>query len=112
MFRHGIAEMLERDLLPLLNMMVLLLPIVLLGIEFVAHSAIAVTLPDPSPDVARLDTPPAPRPSASGSDDHDDARSGPPAQVEDAHAPQDWVAREPSSSGASVFSDSPIGYGG
>ena len=66
LFRHGLAERIERDVLPLLNLMVLLLPLVLLGIEFVAHSAIAVTLPDSSPDVAKLDTPPAPRPHVSG----------------------------------------------
>lgn len=115
LFRPGITEMMEmieRDLLPLLNMMVLMLPIVLLGIEFVAHSAIAVTLPDPSPDVARLDTPPAPRASVSGSEDHDDARAYPRAQDESARKPRTADASTPSSTGALVFSDSPLGYGG
>jgi hypothetical protein len=121
LFRPGIAELtallrktvssITQDLLPLLNMMVLLLPIVLLAIEFVAHSAIAVTLPDPSPDVASLDTPPAPRSSVSGSEDHN-ARSPRRAQTEDTRDPQASVAPEPTPTGASAFSDSPLGYGG
>jgi hypothetical protein len=91
-----------RDVLPLLNLAVLLLPIVLLGIELVARSAISVTLPDPSPDVASLDTPPARR-SVSGSEDHGEARSLPPLPPE--------VPRPPRASAGAVFSDSPLGYG-
>lgn len=93
-----------RDLLPLLNLMVLLLPIVLLGIEFVARSAIAVTLPDSSPDVAKLDTPPAPRIRSSGPEDHGEARSRP--QPQDRQRPL-----EPTPNAASTFSHSPLGYG-
>lgn len=109
-FRHGFAELIERDLLPLLNLMVLLLPIVLLGIELVTRSAMSVTLPDPSPDVASLDTPAAPRPRGSRSDDHAETRS---------HSvpPRAWIAPDPTRAAvptpaaASVFSDSPLGYG-
>jgi hypothetical protein len=107
-FRHELAELVERDVLPLLNLMVLLLPIVLLGIEFVAHSAIAVTLPDPSPDVASLDTPPAPRPRAVGSADHGEARSHLGARGE---TPREQVVHEPTPTATSVFSGSPLGYG-
>lgn len=107
---RGLAELIERELLPVSNLLVLLLPIVLLGIEFAAHSAIAVTLPDPSPDVAKLDTPPVRRPSVTGSEqpdpeDQDEARSH--AEVE-----SEPSARALPPTGPSVFSDSPIGYGG
>jgi hypothetical protein len=90
---RGLAELLEGELLPLLNGMVLLLPIVLLGIELASRYAIAVTLPDPSPDAVSLDTPPAPRPRVVDAEEEPSTRAIP-------------------ATGPSVFSDSPLGYGG
>jgi biopolymer transport protein ExbD len=110
-FRQGIAELIERDVLPLLNLMLLLLPIVLLGIELVSRSAIAVTLPDTSPDVASLDTPRPPRPSVSLSKDHSEARSPSEPQIEGPMVPQASLSPSASATAASVFSDSPLGYG-
>jgi biopolymer transport protein ExbD len=107
-FRQGLAELIERDLLPLLNLMVLLLPLVLVGLELAARSAIAVTLPDPSPDVATLDTPPAPRRESQsrplGAEDHKQplgAETTPARELESETA-----------SRASELWDSPLGYGG
>jgi biopolymer transport protein ExbD len=109
-FRQGIAELIERDVLPLLNLMVLLLPIVLLGTELVTRSAIAVTVPDTSPNVASLDTPPPPRPSVS-SKDHSEARSPSEPQVEISRVPQAAPGRAPTATAVSVFSHSRLGYG-
>jgi hypothetical protein len=104
-----LAELIERDVLPLLNLMVLLLPLVLLGGELVARSAIAVTLPDPSPDVASLDTPPVSRPNAFlGVDDHTPEPSIA-AKPETESEPES--ESESPATGPSVFSDSPLGYG-
>lgn len=104
-FRHGLAELVERDLLPLLNLLVLLLPLVLLGIEFAARSAIAVTLPDSSPDVASLDTP-APRRQTLGPEDHKRTVEAEQTKASDAVSGPQLPATSPS-----VFSDSPLGYG-
>jgi biopolymer transport protein ExbD len=104
-FRHGLADLVERDVLPLLNLMVLLLPLVLFGVELAARSAMAVTLPDTSPDVAQLDTPSVQRPSALGLDDHKRA-----VESELATRIQASEAELPAT-GPSVFSDSPLGYG-
>lgn len=101
-FGHGLAELFEREILPLLNLMVLLLPLVLFGIELVTRSAISVTLPDAIPDVASLDTPPVPRRGAP-SDHHGEAPSH--------SVPQAWVGPTPTATAPSVFSDSPLGYG-
>jgi hypothetical protein len=106
-FRHGLAERVEHDLLPLLNRMVLLLPLVLLGVELAARSAIAVTLPDTSPDVAKLDTPAVPRPNASRSEDHERAIESEPTTRSPARSEAELPA-----TGPSAFSDSPLGYGG
>jgi hypothetical protein len=104
--RSGFAELVERDLLPLLNLMVLLLPLVLVGLEFATRSAIAITLPDPSPDVATLDTPPAPRRRALGAEHHTQSVA---VERTPREAEPETELPTPSSS---VFSDSPLGYGG
>jgi hypothetical protein len=110
-FRRGFAELIERDVLPLLNLMVLLLPIVVLGIELVSRSSVSVTLPDPSPDVASLDTPPVPRRNVSGSEDHGEAPSRSVAQPDEQSFPAS-VGLAPTPTAPSVFSASPLGYGG
>lgn len=98
----ALAEQFERDVLPVLNLIVLLLPIVLLIIDFAAHSTIAITLPDPKPNVAALDTPPVRRRDAVG--------------VEDPNQPSPTAAiaprtGEPPATGPSPFCGSLLGYG-
>jgi hypothetical protein len=122
-FRQGLAELIERDLLPLLNLMVLLLPLVLFGLELAARSAIAVTLPDPSPDVATLDTPPAPRrqsqPQPLGAEDHKQtvgAERTPARELESeaelfSGTRRPWRCRLAASRPSELW-DSPLGYGG
>jgi hypothetical protein len=118
-FRQGLAELIERDLLPLLNLMVLLLPLVLFGLELAARSAIAVTLPDPSPDVATLDTPPAPRrqsqsqpqpqpqPQPLGAEDHEQTVGAERTPARELESEAELAASRPSE-----LWDSPLGYGG
>jgi hypothetical protein len=104
--RHGLAELVERDLLPLLNLMVLLLPLILFGVELAARSAMAVTLPDTSPDMAQLDTPPVPRQHALGAQDPKRPVAGELAEVSRSKDESELPA-----TGPSVFSHSPLGYG-
>ena len=100
----SLAEMLERDVLPTLNLIVLLLPIVLLGVDFAAHWAIVVTLPDSTPNVAALDTPLVPQRVAMG--DHD-----PTTTPSIATRSSDRPSHEVPTTSPSQFSDSLQGYG-
>jgi hypothetical protein len=102
---RGLAEFVER-VLPLLNLMVLLLPLVLVGLELAARSAMEITLPDSSPDVATLDTPPAPRRQSLGAEDHKPTLGTEPTPRE--RAPETELPQDRSS----VSWDSPLGYGG
>jgi hypothetical protein len=104
----SVAEILERDVLPLLNLIVLLLPIVLLIVDFAAHSAIAITLPESSPNVADLDTPAVTRPTVVGDEDPTPTPSVAPHSSD--HSPQP-PHEAPMTTRPSWLSDSPLGYG-
>ncbi|PRP89982.1 hypothetical protein ENSA5_69230 [Enhygromyxa salina] len=56
------AELIERELLPILNIIVLLIPVAMLGLELASFGASQASMPDSRLDVAELETPRAPQP--------------------------------------------------
>lgn len=99
------ARWIERELLPILNLLVLAAPLVLFALELTYMAAAEITLPDLGASIAELETPPAPRSTAQiGAGDS--ASKLAPVQLDDAPLPE-----TPRPELGPAFPDPMLGYG-
>ncbi len=100
------TSMIER-VLPALNVMVLLIPVLLVGLELTSLAAIHSSIPDFNPDVAQIETPRAPRPPQPPIRD---ASPAPPPSPPEAGI-DDYSTLPSAARSRPLFADPLLGYG-